>query len=426
MRDRLRKINLDDLPFRGLSYSRTPACRELPHCRKKLKVLSGRSYLGFCSKCYGWLGINIRSCSDPWKSYDEYKRKQAFWKAGEIRKLLQKFPYLRISTNCFTGNLNYLIKTVAHGNINNFAYQTGIWHASVRRLLDGSLPTIEIVLKISHGLDVSPVRLFENKDNSKEAAVKTTPEISGKPINKEEMQSCLNTFLTEAPPPSANEVSRRIGWSTERLKRNFPDEYKQIVEGYSRHARQGVPKISDDAVRQILSEALTREAPPSLQSVFREIGCHNTGYRYYRLFPKLCADIAARYKAANLKAFDIPRATKIINAALKENPPPPSYSEVAERMGCTRENLKKKLPELSKSINQRYKDHTTNLRKENTKQLHETIRKVLLDLQINNSTVSMNKVRKLLPRKWNEAKFKAAYNPAHRRNEFNYGELILL
>jgi len=169
-----------------------------------------------------------------------------------------------------------------------------------------------------------------------------------------------------------------------------------------------VPKISDASVERILSEASTREVPPSLQSVFREIGCTNTGYRYYRLFPELCSAISARYKEANLKKFDVSKVTKVLNSALAEHPPP-SYSEVARRIGCTRENLKKKLPELSKIVNKRYKNHIAIFREENNRQLHEEIRRALLDLRMNGSPVSMNKVRNLLPRKWNDARFKTAY-----------------
>jgi DNA-binding Lrp family transcriptional regulator len=97
-----------------------------------------------------------------------------------------------------------------------------------------------------------------------------------------------------------------------------------------------------------------------------------------------------------------------MRAALEENPPP-SFSEVARRIGCTRENLRKKIPDLSADINRRYEDYLFVSRKENLAHLEWEVRKAFIKLQNENEIISMNKVKEMLPRKWNDKNFKNAY-----------------
>lgn len=282
-----------------------------------------------------------------------------------------------------------------------------MWHISVRRLLKGEvLPTVEMFLKLCFPLGISPTELFEKQEVI--GSENLQPDAIEKPIDIEAMKTCLEVFLNEHPPPSANEVSRRTRWSTSRIQRNFPAEYKQIVSGYAEYTKQKIPDLSDSAVERILVDALRENPPPSLQNVFRRTGCRNTGYRYYQRFPELCSKIATRYKKFRLKNFNLKKAKRIVELALGENPPP-SFSEVARRLECTREKLRKKLPELSESLNRRYGNYLKTSRQENIQNLHSEVRKVLINLQKENTTISINKVEKLLPRKWNDENFKAAY-----------------
>jgi F0F1-type ATP synthase membrane subunit b/b'/transcriptional regulator with XRE-family HTH domain len=386
-----------------------PLVEQCPHCRKRLKVLSGKSRPGYCSKCVSWLGSNLIRFAEFRDFKDDSEKKKELWRAARLRELLSKVPFFIANNNGnnFIENLAWLIGTFADGNINDFAHRTGMWHISIRRLLKAEvLPTIEMILKLCFPSDISPTELFKKRGEiTNEISLLAVIEKVG---GKEEMESLLKDFLEEHPPPSANEVSRRTFWTTTRLQRNFPIEYKKIVERYSEHIKQKTPELTNDEVETILRTALKEKPAPSLQSVFRKLGCRNTGYRYYRKFPELCAKIAAQHKKSNLKKFNIGAAKKVMQQALNEDPPP-SFSEVARRLSCTRENLKKKLPKLSASLNEKYKDYLKNSRQQNEQQLHDELRKVLTSLQNENATISMNKVEKLLPRKWNDKNFKAGY-----------------
>lgn len=389
-----------------------PLTEQCPHCNKKLKVLSGKSRPGFCSMCRCWLGSNLVAFDEFRNFRDPIEKKNEIWKAVRFGEFLSGTPFSFIQTpkdekSPFVENLYRIIKEISHGSINDFSHITGIWHVNIRRLLTGEvLPTKEMILKLSLALKVSPIKLFV--DHSLDIVENTASKLPPKKLLKEEMRTHLKIFLQEHPPPSANEISRRSGWTTIRMQRHFPLDYKNVVDRYTEYVKKKIPDLPEREIKSILLKASREKPPPSLQSVFRKIGCRDTGGRYYQRFPELCRKIANRYKRSKLKKFNAPRAKKIIQATLDESPPP-SFSEVARRIGCTRENLSKKLPELSAALNQRYKSHLIILRLENIQQLHYEVRNAVKKLQNKNTIISMNKVRKMLPRKWNDKNFKNAY-----------------
>lgn len=387
-----------------------PLVEQCPHCHKKLKALSGGSRPGYCSSCRKWLGSNLMLFDELRTFRNEEEKKKELWKAVKLGELLSEVPplFIKEKDSRFVENLSGLIKILADGSVNDFAHMTGMWHMAVRRLLAGEvLPTIQMILKLCLPLRITPVQLFQKRDDTGFEIILEPPSI-GKIVGGEDLKTYLNNFMEESPPPSASEVSRRTGWTTIRLQRNFPGEYKLIVENYTESRKRKIPALTDDETERILIDALKEKPPLSLQSVFRKMGCRSTGYRYYRRFPELCARIADRYKQSNLKKFNVGRAKSIIRQALVEKTPP-SFSEVAGRIECTRENLRKKFPELSASLNERYKDYLEISRQDNLRQLHDEVKKALLNLQSGNKTISMNKVKKLLPRKWNDENFKKAY-----------------
>lgn len=391
-----------------------PLIEQCPHCNKKLKVLSGKSRPGFCSACRCWLGSNLVKFDEFRNFRDDDEKKKEIWKVIRAGEFLSETPFSFAGLNEIENNERYFpqnllqqIEMFSHGSINDFSHKLGIWHVTIRRLLTGEvLPTMEIILKLSVSLEISPAELF-HLYNANDVQNKTRKP-SEKQFSQEEITTQLKVYLEEHPPPSANEVSRRTGWTTTRLQRHFPAEYRMIVDQYLNSVKQKIPDLTEDEMESVLTKASRENPPPSLQSVFRKIGCRNTGYRYYQQFPKLCRKIANRYKRSKLKKFDIAGAVKIMRAALEENPPP-SFSEVARRVGCTRENLRKKLPDLSADINRKYEDYLFLSRKENLAHLEEGIRKVFMKLQNENAVISMNKVKDMLPRKWNDKNFKNAY-----------------
>gem|GEM_PF-2101130 len=402
------KLIWDFEVVRICSTHQTNLCEVCPYCQSKLKVLSGKSRPGFCSKCLRWLGLkNISRAA-------EIDSKELC-----ITQNVGKFLLVGSQiTDSFSNNLNRLIQQVADGNINDFAHLTGIWHLSIRRLLKGGvLPTLEMLIDICHPLDFSPVDLFVEDTNSNE--VISNLSVENKKYTKEEVRLKLQAYLVEDPPPSANEVSRRIGWRTTRFQRNFPDEYKQVVERYLQHQSAKLPDFTDEEIEEILSNAIAENPAPSLQSIFRRIGCRNTGYRYYSRFPALCKQISIRYQKTNQKQFDIQTAEQVLKSALKEKPTP-SFSEVARRLKCSRNSLNKKFPKLAAKLHKKYEADLNDLRKKNQQTMYEEISRVINELENQQKSVTENAVRKLLDRKWNDKNFKTAYKEII-ENRKNFG-----
>ena len=391
---------------------RVPLLTKCPHCSEKLKVLSGKSRPGFCSKCLGWLGISGAALGEVGRFRGHAEEILELHRATSAGEFLERNSLFCISEEeiqkIFIENLTALIGISDFGNINDFAYRTGVWHVSIRRLLNGEvLPTIEMLFAICFPLDVKPVKLFE-KNNRPSSEKLNEINTLDKPVTKSEMEEYLKDTLSQSTPVSASEVERRTDWTTERIKRNFPDEYKLVVERYANNVLKKNSALSDDEIESILIKSSKENPPPPLQSVFRRIGCRNTGYRYYRKFPELCKKITSRYEKANNKKFDIEKAEKMLKVALQVNPPP-SFSQVAKKLHCKRGTLDRRLPELSKSLHEKYKSYLTESQRLNRQELYSSIKNVISELQKDNLTISENRVKKNLKRKWSEKNFKEVY-----------------
>lgn len=57
-----------------------PLAERCPHCRKKSKVLSGRSRPGYCSGCLKWLGSNLIRFDEFSNFRDDGEKKKSFGK----------------------------------------------------------------------------------------------------------------------------------------------------------------------------------------------------------------------------------------------------------------------------------------------------------------------------------------------------------
>ena len=383
-----------------------PLTELCPHCHNKLKILGRNFKSGYCSRCSHWMGGKNIIFDEFRRGQKDEKHKIEMWKAIKLGELLSKVPLTAFKYNekLFIENLENLIEEISFGSINDFAYLTEMWHVSIRRLLKGEvLPTIEMLLKICTPLDISPALLFIKKSKTKNPKV-VSQNTNIKNLSKNDFKKILYRFFDEYPPLSANEVSRRTGWTTTRIQRNFPNEYEMIVKKYSDYIEQKLPKLNNEEVKKILEKACYENPPPSLQSIFRKIGCRSTGYRYYHKFPKLCAKISKRYQKANKKIFDVKKAEKVLKLALKEVPAP-SFSEIARRLKCSRTTLNTKFPNLSKRLHKRYKDHLDKKRKANLQTLRKTIKQTINELRKQLLPVSANSVRKNMPRKWNDETF---------------------
>lgn len=222
-----------------------------PHCRRGLPVISWRSAPGFCSSCFGWLGVPAgrRCASDAARSVSESKWDYAV--VESLGELLSVAPSLkdppgraRIAWSLVT--LTGLTEARAIAQKLDVNYVTAwTWSTGGVRLL------VSRLLSICAKLGVSAAEFLTS-----EAFAPSTTDVDGP----------LVPAAPAAAPRSTGECRRR---SAALLKR----------------------------ARKFLQKAIETEIapPPSFDAMCRE-GGFTTPYMY-RQFPDLCRVLSARWKA---------------------------------------------------------------------------------------------------------------------------------
>lgn len=223
------------------------------------------------------------------------------------------------------------------------------------------------------------------------------------PMSFTEILSEMEKALAENPPPSMRQIQRRTGRHESSIKGRYPTLYDEIVKRYRDfHLPDAVTKVDAETA---LKAALKQNPPPSLQSIFRTLGCHNTGYRFYHQFPDLCKAVAARYKKHRNNLFNREAMRQALESALTEEPAP-SLSELVRRLGHRRDFIKKKFPDLTKAIVGRYLTKRRALRGQGLAQLRTEVEKAVCTLVAEGLNPSERRVQSHLSRHWHSTDFK--------------------
>lgn len=351
-----------------------------PHCNNRLPVMATSYRPGYCSKCLRWFGLssNRLSKSTVRQSIPVVEPAhdlQTSHLLGEFLSCASNFS-LPPSNQPLTANLTKHITQDAHRSINLFSDIVGVWSGTIRQLLAGKTKLrLPVLIRMCARLNISPLDLLS--DQGKEGMLNARHLILGQVSSLQqqmtwaEVESKLRAALQEPLPPSMEAIARCVGRYPPPIKRRFPELCEQIICRYWEYmsGKHATPK----EIRRALRAALKEPPPPSLQSVFRRLGCRDTGYYYYSNYPDLCSAVAQRYINHRNKPFDKDTDRERLRLALKENPPP-SFSEVAKRFDHSREFVRKKFPELSKAVTARYLHYQTVLRKDKAERLRRVIR----------------------------------------------------
>lgn len=375
-----------------------------PRCLKEQKQLSNKSRPGFCSLCLAWLGHT--SVAAPIDLTDSYKK--YFWIANAVRDLLAASfyfkPSLQTSAN-LVANLQRCIDQTAYGSVNNFAYSTGTWHVTIRRLLKKqTTPTITMMQRICVALDMPLQSLFLGLEGPLPVGSLCSPEVTDGLENHLEnngnpggfgdrcsVLQYLQTQLKRMPPVSGRQAAEGLGWPDSRLSRNYPDQYREIVDRYELFHRPLVG--SDDDVMAALNKACKELPPPSLQSVLRQLGCKDNGYRIQTRFKFLCKRISRNFKTYRNKLIKDENALgAFFPNALIENPPP-TLSEVASRLEISRSHFKKKFPEWSNALRRRSSEYSCQKHDAMLVRIENEIRAAVIELLAKSVYPSQEKIR---------------------------------
>jgi transcriptional regulator with XRE-family HTH domain len=352
-----------------------------PHCDHKLPFLATSYRPGYCSKCLRWLGTlaNRGAKTLVKKSIpisDLAQELQTSHLLGELLSCTTKFSLPPVNQT-FIANLTKHVTQDASRSINLFSDIVGVWSGTIRRLLAGETRLrLPVLLQLCARLNIRPLDLLA--DQGTEKIIGTRYLILGQdvPLQKEltlwgEVEVRLRAALQESIPPSMEAISRRMGRHPPTVKGHFPELCEQIISRYREYINGRHPPPKE--VKRALRAALKEDPPPSLQRVFRRLGCRDTGYYYYSNYSDLCFAVAQRYLNHRNNPFDRDLDRERLLDALAEEPPP-SFSEVAKRFRHNREFVRRKFPELSKAVTVRHLNYQSVLRKNKAERLRRVIR----------------------------------------------------
>jgi DNA-binding Lrp family transcriptional regulator len=129
---------------------------------------------------------------------------------------------------------------------------------------------------------------------------------------------------------------------------NFTNKYKPLPEDHTRPI--GIRWVNWGMAEIQLNAALEENPPPSFTRISKRIGCSCNSIR--NRFPELSAKISSRFLEYNNWSFDPIKVKKVLEAALEETLPP-SITEIIRRLGGRRSHrkLRKEFPaEYSKIV----------------------------------------------------------------------------
>lgn len=391
------------------------------HCDQEQRPLSASSRPGYCYQCRRWLGAPL-SVSDPQVIDGPLTEAELAWQTwviGTLGEMLAFVPQLELSPSKenFLKNLTSCMDQAAWGRISVFSSIVDIWSGTIRKLVKGEIsPTLKVLLQICSRVEISLTAILSNTNGIRAHVLEKLRLHRMKSRNKRcmkiawaDVEKEMQEALTEYPPPSLSEITRRTGHNFARIKRNLPELSAQIIARYDEFIKEPVDNVKAQAV---LHAALTETPAPSLQSILRRIGCRNTGAYYYDHFPDLCSAIAKRYKEHRNKPFNFDEVDTHLQAALVEQPPP-AFIEVCRRLSFKRGFIRRKFPKLSRAIASQHIIYLKACREENKEvvfqEMEEAVRSIHADgLYVSEARVkdrlSRTKLSKLMKKAIHEAK----------------------
>ncbi|MDZ8052209.1 MAG: TniQ family protein [Aulosira sp. ZfuVER01] len=224
-----------------------PLHQQCPHCHKANYPLAWRSRPGYCSICDKWLGSSIEMKIQK----DEFISLQAqewyVWINNSLEDLIACLPLIELSLSPqrIRQSLKTCVEQFTQGNIAQFARQIQVPKNSLWLWCQGqNLPSIHALLKICYFVKVSLIQFltnelcFEHEQPNNTAfnlpPVQSQTTARTQSFNFDKVKQDLEAILAndEFPPPSMEEVARRLGCQRRTIYKNFKELSNQISARY--------------------------------------------------------------------------------------------------------------------------------------------------------------------------------------------------
>jgi hypothetical protein len=336
------------------------------HCGKSSKPVAVNSWPGYCARCGGWLGRQLRETESQEAIYSV---SEAVWASAEIGTLLQLIPEMDPSTahDALRENLNTYLIQISDGKPFAFARYTDCTGSTVRRWINGTyVPELKLLLRVAKRLEV-PVASFyrsggptsSDLDQAKKAiaSLDRTVAPSRSPAK---IREALLTMSARAEKSSLTEVARELGYAgPSRMYQADPGLAREIAKSYRKSGKShwwkkpGARRICEvDQIQTVLEKELVLDEPRAPDRIGNDLGYCGDGY-LRRKFPDLCR--AIRKKHAEAKMRRKRNLSKVLRDALLEVPAP-SLGDLSRRLGYSNPYvLRSREPVLCNRMKAQYK-----------------------------------------------------------------------
>jgi len=277
-----------------------------PHCYQQLLVITGLSRPGYCDRCGKWLGSFRQAEAANSKILSESDWKWQTYVVNNVGQLIAAAPQLNLTPlrERIAKAIAAYINQVSQDNAAAFAQLVSVQHATLLHWLKGkAIPQMDKLLQLTHRLKTTLLDFLTQEVLAADENKKITPLLQQqeqrqrqpcKRLNidrKVTLHAALTAFVKSEPPPSLEDVARRLECYPLVLQHHFPDLSHEIKVRHAdyRKARQQAK------IQPVLLDALDEAPPPSLQEIVRRLGHKNSSY-LYQYFPELSREISRRYK----------------------------------------------------------------------------------------------------------------------------------
>ncbi len=226
-------------------FHQTPLVDKCPNCQQHNPPFSRKFQLGFCSRCYSWLG----------KSSIELTQANSaialeLWRSESLGDLLKLTSSSRgkLSSDNITQQLSTIVNEATAGNIAALSRQLKIPKNTLWLWYHGkNLPSLKSSLNICHHFDISLVNFFTGKvrnrpklDTINVPTQRTKIDISARSFKPEVARHFLEQVILQevSPPLSVTEIARELGCNRRMLYKHFPDLCSAISSVYKNYLKQ--------------------------------------------------------------------------------------------------------------------------------------------------------------------------------------------
>ncbi len=232
-----------------------------PHCNKSMPWLTGKTRVGYCPHCNGWLG----NFSQDNYRYSESELTQHIWigkTIGELISCASEKSNL-VENSDISKSLKFIINNIYEGNITRFAKFFGLPKNTVWMWCKAkSLPEFRNLLKICYCLDISLLDFILCREGSfhllkiSSSRLPTSPRIKRKSptiIDVDTVENYLQTTLygSDKSPLTMKEVAEKLEIPQRTIKRNFPTLCKAISAKYRSYQQANKAKGIENCCREI-------------------------------------------------------------------------------------------------------------------------------------------------------------------------------